>query len=99
MIFQTKTARMMEQSKKLRMQLEVQRAPPESILLRQQVFAFDHKTSDPAKSSNNNNLDNPLFSASSFVSSTADGGSKYYHDLQYFNIAKSSNKVMRSKFF
>lgn len=100
MIFQTKTARMMEQSKKLRMQLEVQRAPPESILLRQQVFAFDHKTADPTKSTiiNGNNLDNPLFSASSFVSSS-DGGNKHNHDLQYFNIAKSSNKVMRSKFF
>ena len=43
---------------------------------------------------------NPLFSASSFVSSSGDAhGNGNSHDMQYFNIARSSNKVMRSKYF
>ena len=127
LVFQTKTARMMEQSRRLRMQLEVQRAPPESVLLRQQVFAFNDQQGHPhpmTRNANTNtntnginlNLENPLFSASSFVSSEGGlglglglggGGSNNHHhhhhhhnshDLQYFNVARASNKV-RSKFF
>lgn len=108
LVFQTKTARMMEQSRRLRMQLEVQRAPPESVLLRQQVFAFDQQGRGIEHPTTRNgtinlNMENPLFSASSFVSSSGEGATYHHHhphDLQYFNIkASSSSKVMRNKFF